>query len=134
MILLLLGRSISEAALALHGELFALVPRSALGSLSSAHPKSRRRALIFQGQKAGERLNYPSARGRSVRHTAESQGHGWSEVTSLGSAARRLPLVSVLLEEEVELTSVFQAGSQTGIILMFPAENRCFLAKLKFSM
>lgn len=91
-------------------------------------------ALIPQGQKAGER---PSIRvlGKGVRgRAAESQGHGWSEVTSLGSAARRLPLVCFLLEEEVELTSVFQAGSQTGIILMFPAENRCFLAKLKFSM
>lgn len=50
---------------------------------------------------------------------AESQGHGWSEVTFLGSSARRHPLVCFLLEKEMELTSVFQAGSQTGIILMF---------------
>lgn len=69
-----------------------------------------------------------------ARDGAESQGHGWSEVTSLGSAARRLSLACCLLEEEVKLTRVFQAGSQTAIILMFPAENRWFLAKLKFSM
>lgn len=73
--------------------------------------------------------------GKGVRgRAAESQGQGWSEVTSLGSTAGRLPLVCFLLEEEVELTSVFQAGSQTGIILTFPVENWWVLAKLKFSM
>lgn len=50
---------------------------------------------------------------------AESQGHQWSEVTSLGSRARRLPLVCFLLDKETKLTSIFQAGSQTGIILRF---------------
>ena len=64
---------------------------------------------------------------------AESQGHGWSEVTSLASTARRLPLVCFLLEEKAELTSVFQASSQTGIILLFPVENRWFFGKTEIS-
>lgn len=91
-------------------------------------------AVIPQGQKAGERLSI-WVLGKGVQgRAAESQVHRWSEVTSLGSAARRLPLVCFLLDREAKLTSIFQAGSQTGIILMFPVENRSFLAKLKFSI
>lgn len=86
------------------------------------------RPAPFHSHSAVER---PSARVQG--RVAESQGHGWSEVTSLGSTARRHPLVCFLLEEEAELTSVFQAGSQIGIILVFPAENWWVLAKLKFS-
>lgn len=47
---------------------------------------------------------------------AESRGHGWSEVTALGSAAGRLSLACSLLEEKAKLTGVFQAGSQPAII------------------
>lgn len=129
MVLLQLGRCISKTDLAsCRSNLFQFP--GVLWGLLSAHPMANQNApcslftatALWRGQ-------VPGVQGR----VAESQGHGWSEVTSLGSTARRHPLVCFLLEEEAELTSVFQAGSQIGIILVFPAENWWVLAKLKFS-
>lgn len=64
-------------------------------------------ALIPQGQKAGESPTV-WVLGKGVRgKVAESQGHRWSEVTSLGSTARRLPLDCFLLEEESRVDKCF---------------------------
>lgn len=129
MILLLLGRSISKAAPALCRGLFALVPRCALGSVSSAHPKSTWRGSLLRSAspepKAGVRLSVGGRAAGAPGAAPETRG---------ADGVRSLLSLCLPLEEEAESTSVFQAGSQAGIIFMFPAENRWFLAKRKFSM
>lgn len=125
-----LGRCSSKTDLASCRELLVAVPWCALGSLKcTSHEQPKRALCLSQPTATAVRGWVPRVQGR----VAASQGHGWTEVTSLGSTARRHPLVCFLLEEEAELTSLFQAGSQLGIISVFPVENQWVLAKLNFS-
>lgn len=78
-------------------------------------------ALLPQSQRAGARLSV-GVRGAGAPGAAAQtwRTDGVRSLLSLGTAAGRIPSVCLPLEEEAELTSVFQAGSQAGIIFMFP--------------